>query len=138
MKKKETSTLCIIGFILSIFTFITGFIICIIGSIKAKEEGKSGVVLATAGKLISILKIIAVIIAFILFSFHTDEINIEKKCKSLDNCTLNETGTYTCTFINDEGVEEYIECKKEEDTQTQETTEEDYEDMDTTDYDIEN
>lgn len=140
---KKTNRLAIIGFVLSFFGFLSSTIVCIIGLGQIKESNEKGRGLALAGLLISLAKIGLVILAFILFATHDFNYteNLEEKCKRASNCVFDvETNSYTCSIINGEGVEEYFQCATNPETNesVNDNLYDDYEDMDTTDYDKEN
>lgn len=131
--KKKTNTLSIIGFIVSIFSILFGTIICLIALSQIKERKEAGKGFAIGGILINLLKIAIVVILFVMLLISPGKDENEYKCKVSKNCTLNSDNlTYTCIYDND-GIEEYITCKKPEDKKMDNYGTEDNED--TFDYD---
>lgn len=133
MKNKKTNTLSIIGFITSFFSVIIGTIICLLSLSQIRESHEKGKGLAYAGIIINLIKIAVVVILFAVLIVTPGKDELEYKCKVSKNCTLNsDNTTYTCVYEED-GVEEYITCKKAEEKKQDNYGTEDNED--TFDYD---
>lgn len=133
MKNKKTNTLSIIGFITSFFSVIIGTIICLLSLSQIRESHEKGKGLAYAGIIINLIKIGVVVILFAVLLVSPGKDELEYKCKVSKSCTLNsDNTTYTCVYEED-GVEEYITCKKAEEKKQDNYGTEDNED--TFDYD---
>ncbi len=133
MKNKKTNTLSIIGFITSFFSVIIGTIICLLSLSQIRENHEKGKGFAYAGIIINLVKIAAIVILIVVLIVTPGKDELEYKCKVSKNCTLNsDNTTYTCVYEED-GVEEYITCKKAEEKKQDNYGTEDNED--TFDYD---
>ncbi len=64
--ENQTNTYAIVGLILAFFIPIVGFILSIVGLSKAKELGGSGSGLATAGIIVSLIDVVAVILIVVV------------------------------------------------------------------------
>lgn len=153
--QKNTNTMAILGFIFSFFVSIVGLIFSIIALKQIKEKNEEGKGLATAGLVISIVKlvfgilIIGMAVLSIVFTNGVwgsikESIIDSTKCSFATNCEYDETsGNYNCIYEDIDGVEEYIICdedslpstEKKSTFYSQHKDDEDYED--TFDYDRE-
>ena len=140
---KKTNTLSIVGFVLSFFLCIISSIVCFISLEQIHESKEKGKSLAIAGIIISFIKIVILISAFILLATHNFnyEDNTTEMCKKAQNCTFDvDTNSYSCSFINSEGVEEYIQCATNPETKesVNDNLYEDADEIDSADYDNDN
>lgn len=154
-KQNNTNSMAILGFIFSFLFSILGLIFSIIALKQIKEKKEEGKGLATAGLIISIIKLVFSIfiigLAFISVIFTTnvwgslkDSIIDSAKCSFATKCEYDETsGNYNCIYKNTDGVDEYIICDEESIPEDEDKStfysdykdDEDYED--TFDYDRE-
>lgn len=154
-KQNSTNTMAILGFIFSILFSILGLIFSIIALKQIKEKHEEGKGLATAGLIISIIKLVlgifiigiamlSVIFTNGIWGSLKDSIIDSTKCSLATECRYDETsGNYNCVYKDSYGEGEYIICdedsipssEKKSTFYSQHHDDEDYED--TFDYDRE-
>lgn len=115
MENKKTNILAVVGFILSITTFIPGLIVSIIALSQIKktgEEGKgfaiAGVIIGGIGSVLFILPIISIIFSLFAWpSIRQDIIDSSREhyqevyCSHAFDC-VEEDGQYECFYCEDE------------------------------------
>lgn len=123
--QNKTNTMAILGFIFSFLFSLLGLIFSIIALRQIKERHEDGKGLATAGLVISIIKIafatFIIVMAIIAAVFTNgvwgslkDSIIDSAKCSYAKECVYDTTsGNYNCTYKNTDGVEEYIICDED-------------------------
>lgn len=153
-QKNETNMMAILGFIFSFIFSLVGLILSIIALRQIKETHEEGRGLATAGLIISIIKMvftvfiiiimcIAIILSGTSWNSLQGDIIDHTKCSFAKECKYDETsGNYNCIY-EENGGEEYIICDEESITDFKDKStyysdhkdDEDY--IDTFDYDRE-
>ena len=106
-----TSTLAIIGFILSFIFAPAGLIACIRALKKIKKTGEGGKGLAIAGIIISAFGTVIVLLATVSVVFSTllwptikQNINRSTYCSQAFSCVDNGDGTSTCKYCAGDGM----------------------------------
>lgn len=122
--EKSTNMMAILGFIFSLLFSLIGLILSILAlkQIKTSQEGGKG--LATAGLIISIIKlvlgILLIVLIFVSVVFSSavwpsikDSIIDSTKCSVAKSCEFDETsGVYNC-YYDYSGEGEFIICDEE-------------------------
>lgn len=153
-KQNKTNSMAILGIIFSFLFSLLGLIFSIIALKQIKQTHEEGKGIATAGLVISIIKLfftvfiigasmIAIIFTEGVWGSLKENIIDTTKCSFATECQYDETsGNYNCVFKNSDGVEEYVICDEDSIPESEKSTfysehidDEDYED--TFDYDRE-
>lgn len=124
-KQNNTNSMAILGFVFAFLFSLLGLIFSIIALRQIKTRNEEGKGLATAGLVISIIKIafsVFIIVMGIVAAIFTDgvwgslkdSIIDSTKCSFAKECDYDPTsGNYNCIYENADGVEEYIICDED-------------------------